>query len=89
MARPKFGEKGHEGESMGAYGKRIRAYNNPKTGEERSERGQKPAEGPTVREGPPPAAAPTRGPNETQTDFHARYRRWQKREGTRRALKTK
>ena len=100
MARPKFGEKGHEGESMSAYGARVRAYNKAKTGEQRSERGQKPAEGATVREGPPPAAAPKRGPNENQADFHARYRRWQKRsaprahespraQGQRRALKKK
>lgn len=103
MARPKFGEKGHEGESMAAYSARVRAWNKAKpggTGEERSERGKKEAEGGTVREGPPPAAAPVRGPNEAQADWHARYRRWQSRsrprahvspraEGQRRALKKK
>lgn len=78
MARPKFGEKGHEGESMAAYSARVRAWNKAKTGEERSERGKKPADE-TVEEGLPPAAAPVRGSNETQADFHERYRRWQKR----------
>jgi hypothetical protein len=37
--RPKFGEAGHEGESMSAYSARIRAWNNLGK-EERSEKGK-------------------------------------------------
>ena len=54
--RPKFGEKGHEGESMGAYRKRIADWEKAKPGgseEAPDRRVPKPAPTPGDHRGPP------------------------------------
>jgi hypothetical protein len=86
MARPKFGEAGHVGESGADYGARIRKWNADQAGGRQVKPGLKPADE-TV---PSAGAEPTQRPGESVGAFKQRKDRWTaKREGTRRSLVAK